>query len=175
MFWIQSMFRGKKTEKVKSQDSVENLQHFHFKRTRPVKRGTLREAKKESKFPIIVSSIAIVVCIIASMAIVVFVVSMYFPKKNNSSIILPFTAVDEAAVLRKDLSAVGLAAMSIETASGDGTLIVQIKEGPKVYFSPQEDIKSQVSSLQLIISRLTIEKRNPTLVDFRYNRPIVKF
>lgn len=170
------MFRKKKTQtENKPKDSLESMPRFHFKRSRPVKRNEKHQSTKRSKAPFFLMSLAAVVMLVAFISIIVFFLSMYFPQYHHSVIVLPYTSNDDVSQLRKDLSDVGLQTDSITQASMDATLFVQIKDGPKVYFSPQEDLKNQVSSLQLIISRLTIEKKNPTVVDFRYNKPIVKF
>ncbi|MCL4417642.1 MAG: hypothetical protein M1365_13270, partial [Actinobacteria bacterium] len=39
----------------------------------------------------------------------------------------------------------------------ESTIIIQIKDNGKVYFSTKKDLNMQISSLQLILSKLTIE------------------
>lgn len=61
------------------------------------------------------------------------------------------------------------------TASSDASLVVKLKEGSVVILSSKKDIESQISSLQLILSRLTIEGKKLKVLDFRYDSPVVSF
>lgn len=64
---------------------------------------------------------------------------------------------------------------SIRESSNSAVIIAKIKEGPDVYFSSAKDAKFQMDSLQIILSKLTIDNKEPKLIDMRYTRPIVKF
>ncbi len=58
----------------------------------------------------------------------------------------------------------------------DGSLVIKLKEGGEVILSSKKDIQTQVSSLQLILSRLTIEDgKKLKNLDFRYDSPVVSF
>ena len=60
-------------------------------------------------------------------------------------------------------------------ATGSSVIIAKIKGGPQVYFSKTHDASWQVNSLQLILSKLTMDNKKPNLIDLRFDRPIVKF
>lgn len=62
---------------------------------------------------------------------------------------------------------------SIRRAS-DSSYLVDLEEGGIVIMSPSKNVKDQISSLQLILSRLTIEGKRVKIIDFRYDRPIVR-
>ncbi len=58
----------------------------------------------------------------------------------------------------------------------DGSLKVELKGGGEVILSSKKDIQNQISSLQLILSRLTIEDgKKLKNLDFRYDSPVVSF
>ena len=59
--------------------------------------------------------------------------------------------------------------------SSDGSTIIMLKDGGEVILSSKKDIGSQISSLQLILSRLTIEGKRLKILDFRFDNPVVSF
>jgi hypothetical protein len=60
-------------------------------------------------------------------------------------------------------------------ASSDGSFIVKFNDGGEVILSSKKDIGSQLSSLQLILSSLTIEGKKLKVLDFRFDNPVVSF
>lgn len=52
---------------------------------------------------------------------------------------------------------------------------VDLKIGGQVIFSTNKDLDGQVASLQLMLSRLTIEGKKLKTLDFRYSSPVVTF
>lgn len=61
------------------------------------------------------------------------------------------------------------------SANSDSSFTVHLIDGSVVILSSKKDIKSQVSSLQLILSRLTIEGKKLKSLDFRFDNPVVSF
>lgn len=61
---------------------------------------------------------------------------------------------------------------SISSAS-DSSVLVRLAAGEEVVLSSTRDIAFQISSLQLILSRFTIEGKKFQSLDFRFERPIV--
>ncbi|MCL5970733.1 MAG: hypothetical protein M1450_04515 [Patescibacteria group bacterium] len=61
------------------------------------------------------------------------------------------------------------------SASSDASLVVHLIDESVVILSSKKDIKSQISSLQLILSRLTIEGKKLKILDFRFDNPVVSF
>ena len=57
----------------------------------------------------------------------------------------------------------------------DGYYLVKIKDGGEVLISDKKDLTEQASSLQLIVSRLKIEGKKFKRLDFRFDRPVIKF
>lgn len=64
---------------------------------------------------------------------------------------------------------------SVNVSSSSGGIVASLTKGTKVYFGYDKEIDWQISSLQQILTRLTIENKQPQVIDLRYNRPIVKF
>jgi hypothetical protein len=63
---------------------------------------------------------------------------------------------------------------SVAVAS-DGSYAVQLRDGGEVILSSKKDLGSQLTSLQLILSRLTIEGKKLKGLDFRFGNPVVSF
>jgi hypothetical protein len=66
----------------------------------------------------------------------------------------------------------------IETkeVSFSGTDIkITLVDGQTVLFSSEKSIKTQVSSLQFILSRLTMEDRRFSQLDLRFDKPVIVF
>lgn len=53
------------------------------------------------------------------------------------------------------------------------TFEVILPDGGKVILTSQKDLSQQVSSLQLIIGRLTMEGKHFSRLDFRYAKPVI--
>jgi len=68
----------------------------------------------------------------------------------------------------------GIAFTSVENAK-DSTYLVNLKDGGQVIITQNKNIQNQISSLQLILSRLTIEGKRFKSLDFRYDKPVVVF
>lgn len=63
---------------------------------------------------------------------------------------------------------------SVSNFSGS-SLIVKMNGEEKVIFSTKKPFQEQVSSLQFILSRLTIEGKRFTRLDLRYDDPVISF
>lgn len=51
---------------------------------------------------------------------------------------------------------------------------IVLKDGSEVILSSQKDLKSQLSSLQFILQRLTMEGKLFTQLDLRFDKPVIK-
>jgi len=58
--------------------------------------------------------------------------------------------------------------------SSDFYMIV-LPDGGQIFISSKKDLTSQISSLQLILNRLTIEGKRIKSLDFRFDKAIIKF
>jgi hypothetical protein len=64
---------------------------------------------------------------------------------------------------------------SAASANQDGSYTIKLLAGGEVILSSKKDIGSQLSSLQLMLSRLTIEGKKLKTLDFRFDNPVVSF
>lgn len=69
--------------------------------------------------------------------------------------------------------------VSIKTDSvslnSDGSVTAKLDSGGEVIFAKNKAINSQIASLQLLLSRLTIEGKKLKSLDFRFASPVVSF
>lgn len=59
--------------------------------------------------------------------------------------------------------------------SSDSAYLVLLPHGEEIFFSSKKDLPSQVSSLHLILTRLTIEGKEFRRLDLRFDKPIIVF
>ncbi len=57
----------------------------------------------------------------------------------------------------------------------NGFTRVVLKDDSEIIFSTKKDIANQVSSLQLTLTRLTIEGKKLKSLDFRFDNPVISF
>lgn len=94
---------------------------------------------------------------------------------REESIIKPVLGLANLEQLSAGLSQKNILMESLAESSSSGLFIGKVKDGPRVYFTQTREAKWQVDSLELILRRLTIDNKKPTLIDFRFDQPIVKF
>lgn len=61
------------------------------------------------------------------------------------------------------------------TTNSDGSLSVKLRDESEIIFSSKKSVASQITSLQLMLSRLTIEGKKLKSLDFRFDNPVVSF
>lgn len=86
----------------------------------------------------------------------------------------PIPENDSTSALLALMQAKNITISETPVASGS-TLVTRLQDGTSVIFSTDQDIVKQVSSLQIILSRLTIEGKKATKIDFRYETPIIVY
>ena len=57
--------------------------------------------------------------------------------------------------------------------SSDKYITVTLATGEEILFSQEKNLEPQISSLQLIVSRLTIEGKRFSRLDFRFDEPVI--
>lgn len=87
------------------------------------------------------------------------------------NVTMPESNEELAALFLED----GITIEKLQSSSFSAKLTVQVTNGPKVILSRSKDLKVQVQLLDSILRRLIIEDKKPTVIDLRYNKPIVKF
>ena len=98
-----------------------------------------------------------------------------FGSEQKNLIIKPVSELTSKDDLSKVLYDKNFIMESLVESSSSGLIIGKIRGGPKVYFSRNKDAKWQVLSLELILSKLMIDNKKPTLIDLQFEQPIVKF
>lgn len=53
--------------------------------------------------------------------------------------------------------------------------IIKLKKGPEVYFSKSKNLEKQISSLQYILTRLTMEGKQFRKLDLQFDKPVITF
>ncbi len=76
--------------------------------------------------------------------------------------------------LKKGLEKEHIAYTKIEKPD-EKSYIVELKQGGFVTFSSQKDIITQIASLQFILSHLTMEGREFSKLDLRFEKPVIVF
>lgn len=82
----------------------------------------------------------------------------------------PLTTEELKTLLKK-----GNIAFSEVKSSTGSSILVTLKDGNDVLFSAKKSLGEQVSSLQLILSRLTIEGKRFKNLDLRFEKPTVAY
>lgn len=57
----------------------------------------------------------------------------------------------------------------------DSNYIIKLSDGSEVVISSQKDINKEISSLQFILSHLTMEGKEFTKLDLRFDKPVIIF
>lgn len=121
----------------------------------------------------------------------IFLLSLLFLKFIKRSSL--FTRRIDSSILRPDVTGVGVEMVrnklleknmtpgKIFIASDSAIIIASIEDGPTVFFALDKSIDWQISSLQQVLTQLTIgdikdtRGKIPKIIDFRGERPIVRF
>lgn len=93
------------------------------------------------------------------------------PLPLSSKIASTTGKLQDASTLTQLLKDAKIKTQEITTRADYYKLI--LLSGEEVYFSKKIDLETQVASLQLIISRLTIEAKGFVKLDFRYEKPVM--
>ena len=137
-----------------------------------------RKAKRDVRrvfVGILVSSMVVAAVILLGLSIKNVIPLLKVGSEQKSSIIKPVSELATKNDLSEVLSDKNFIMESLVEGSSSGIIIGKIKDGPKVYFSKNKEAKWQVVSLELILNKLTIDNKKPTLIDLRFEQPIVKF
>lgn len=143
-----------------------------------------RAAKRRTKKGFALFLLSILLLLLVFLGIKLFpLVKNLLPQNQNKNqkIIKPIVYNINIDDLRSKLEDKQIAIDSLEVSSLSGILTLKIHDGPTVLFSDTADVDQQISSLQLIIRRLTIDKgtlgstRKPSLIDLRFSNPVVQF
>lgn len=98
------------------------------------------------------------------------------PTRLNKEIISPIPQLlysnNPHDIIKESLIKAQVPFETIYVASGSSYVVKQ-EEGQEIFLTSKKDIRTQVATLQLILSRLTIEGKSLSRLDLRYDKPIV--
>jgi cell division septal protein FtsQ len=120
--------------------------------------------------------IRLVFFILAILLILVLGIEILYFNFVKVTVISPLakSKVSRLVTLENELSKNQIT-FSAASANQDGSYTVKLLAGGEVILSSKKDIGSQLSSLQLMLSRLTIEGKKLKTLDFRFDNPVVSF
>lgn len=104
-----------------------------------------------------------------------FSASFVIPLHGKAQVVAPSLFEVSVEDIKRELLAKNISFDSVATARDGATLVARLAEGTRVFFSAFRPAASQVSTLEAIVSRLTIEQKKPTEIDLRFEKPIVRF
>lgn len=92
-----------------------------------------------------------------------------FSLSGDSSYKITSSSVEKNIELLLKSRSIAYSSLSLEQQK----YTITLKEGEKVFLDANKPLDTQISSLQLLLSRLTIEGKHFETLDFRYNKPII--
>jgi hypothetical protein len=118
----------------------------------------------------------LILLILAVLLVILIGIEFLYFNFVKVSVISPLakTKISRQTSLESDLAKNKIHFASIK-ANLDGSFTVDLVSGEEVILSSKKDIGSQLSSLQLILTRLTIEGKKLKKLDFRFDNPVVSF
>jgi cell division septal protein FtsQ len=141
-----------------------------FAKRRRIKRNTARKTR-----PAIIFVVVILVLVIIGGLIWVNNSFGYGKAKYISPIAAGKSSqISEVTLLEDALKNQNILYTSVARGQEDSLLIL-LKDNGEVILSSKKDLRSQVTSLQLMLSRLTIEGKKLKVLDLRYNHPVISF
>lgn len=102
----------------------------------------------------------------------------FFKQRGKEAYISPVAKevvdknISDANTLQELLKEKNISFASISSFD-NGSYLVHLVTGEEVIFSSQKTFNTQVSSLQLIVARLTIEGKHFMRLDFRFDKPAI--
>lgn len=118
--------------------------------------------------------ISVLLGIVLVSLIIYFSFLLFFPKNNKFVSPLSQNSGSKNNQVEQLLDKENIPFSSVETEP-DSSYLITLKDGGKVLLSQNKNVQNQISSLQLILSRLTIEGKRFKNLDFRYDKPVIEF
>ncbi|MDP2649928.1 MAG: hypothetical protein Q8P10_03705 [bacterium] len=100
----------------------------------------------------------------------------YLEKTQNITIISPVSFTNNNNNLKKLETLLKQSNISFGSlSSSSSSYFVKFKDGEEVILDSNKPLEQQISSLQLVLSRLTIEGKRFVRLDLRYDKPVIQF
>ncbi len=94
------------------------------------------------------------------------------PLASNFHISAPTKKDHDISEIKKGLSKLSVKIDKIGQSGDD--YVVTLKDKTTVIFSGNKNIETQLSSLQFILTRLTMEGKSAVLLDLRFDKPVIR-
>lgn len=108
--------------------------------------------------------------------ILVFTLSRNFNAlTNRNSVVSPLAKTTSSNVKLEEILLRENIPFSTINVASDSSFIVYLRDGGEVSISQKKNLESQISSLQVILSRLTIEGKKFKSLDLRFDKPVIVF
>jgi hypothetical protein len=141
-----------------------------------MKKARFRRGKTFPRKKIFFGGIFIVVCTVG-----VFIALPYLPFGKNYAFISPVPLAYLSARMSAPTSKTKeteslLKRANIQYAAVQDTkeaIVITLSSGEKVLISKEKSLAVEISSLQLILQRLTIEGKKFASLDFRFDKPLI--
>lgn len=94
---------------------------------------------------------------------------------NKDSLVSPLAQTSSQNVRLEEILLKENVPFSKINIASDSSFLIVLRDGGEVAISQKKNLESQISSLQVILSRLTIEGKKFRLLDLRFDKPVIVF
>lgn len=105
--------------------------------------------------------------------LILWVYSNFYGSKHDKILNPKITSISTHD-LKEKIEKIGYRVTGIKELEGNTVISVQIDKGPLVLFSRVNDFSLQLIAMDEIIKRMRIDNKNPSRIDLRFGKPIVK-
>ena len=143
---------------------------------------TIKKNNRRARYRIRKLTLFIIPFSVITSAICIFLIFILIQNLNNKNIISPisisfFNNSDEenyTSKLEKILQEKKITYASVSKLQ-DTNYTIKLADTSEVIISSQKDINKEMSSLQFILSRLTMEGKEFSRLDLRFDKPVIIF
>lgn len=138
-----------------------------------MKRKDERIRKKRIRtLSILAAFVALIACVALGAFAYPYFIAMISGQEEVKSAFVTQASMEKVKDL---LASEKIAYTKIEYADEGETYLITLKSEEVVKLSGSKNVEAQVSTLQKLLRKLTIDNRKATQIDLRYSRPVVKF
>ena len=136
-----------------------------------------RRSKRKGKKKLVAYSIGTLLVVFGLLLVVFRSNELHLVSPVPSKQVIAESIVQNRKDKQKEVeSLLEAASISYSTVtSSQSAIIINLDSGVNVILSDEKDLSEQVSSLQGILSRLTMEGKKFVTLDLRFSKPIIQF
>ena len=136
-----------------------------------------RRSKRKGKKKLVAYSIGTLLVVFGLLLVVFRSNELHLVSPVPSKQVIAESIVQNRKDKQKEVeSLLEAASISYSTVtSSQSAIIINLDSGANVILSDEKDLSEQVSSLQGILSRLTMEGKKFVTLDLRFSKPIIQF